>query len=133
MGHAELIELSLEIAAERAGDLVPLVYPRFFTLYPEAVLEFGDDQDDHSKGKMLVNLLMEIIGQAENKVYPNNIRRWISDHFAYGVVPSMYTDLFTCLLGVVKESNGSDWSDDMAAAWQAQFDGLMVYVDEAYV
>ena len=132
MNQLDQILLSLEVATEKAEDLTPLVYPRFFKQYPEAKIEFGNDPDDSTKGRMLVNLLMEIIGQAENKVYPGNIRRWIADHLEYGLVPKMYTDMLDCLREVVKELNGSAWNDDIEAAWQAQFDKLMVYVDEAY-
>lgn len=132
MDQLDLILLSLETAAEKADDLTPLVYPRFFKQYPEAKIEFGNDPDDYSKGRMLVNLLMEVMGQAENKIYPGNIRRWIIDHLEYGVKPEMYTVMLSCLRDVVKELNGNVWNNDIEAAWQAQFDKLMVYVDEAY-
>lgn len=132
MDQLDLILQSLEVAAEKTEDLTPLVYPRFFEQYPETKIEFGNDSDDSAKGRMLVNLLMEIIGQAEDKIYPGNIRRWISDHLEYGVVPQMYTAMLECLRDVVKELNGSTWNDDIEAAWQAQFNKLMLYVDEAY-
>lgn len=132
MEPAELILTSLDVASQKVDDLTPLIYPRFFEQYPEAEIEFGNDPEDFSKGRMLVNLLMEIVGYAEDKVYPGNIRRWISDHMEYGVVPEMYKYLLSSLIDVVRELNGPDWTEATEAAWHAQFEKLMVYVDEAY-
>jgi len=132
MDQASLVLRSIEIASKKEEDLTPLVYPIFFEKYPETEIEFGNDADDSAKGRMLVNLVMEIIGQAENKTYPGNIRRWMTDHLEYGVNPQMYVHLLDCLRNVVKTLNGSEWNDEVNAAWQAQFDKLLVFVDEAY-
>lgn len=132
MNQSELILKSLEIASEQVEDLAPLIYPIFFKQYPDKEVEFGNDPGDYTKGRMLVNLLLEIVGYAEDKVFPGNVRRWISDHLEYGLKPEMYTFMLSCLRDVIKELNGPQWSDETEAAWQAQFDKLMVFVNEAY-
>lgn len=130
--HAALIMASLERATATVEDLSPLVYPKFFQHYPEAEIEFGNDDDNDIKSRMLVNLLLELAGYAENKVYPGNILRWISDHKAYGATPAMYRCMLSCILSALQSQNGAAWTAATAAAWQAQFDKLMAHVDAAY-
>lgn len=130
--QATLILSSLEVASEQAEDLTPLVYPRFFERYPEMEVEFGNDADNDTKGRMLIKLMLELAEYAEGKVYPGSILRWISDHKEYGLEPVMYLYMLECLRDVVKELNGAMWNEDINTAWQAQFDKLMAYVNQSY-
>ena len=53
------IHESLELAAERVDDLVPLVYERFFALRPDASQLFGNDA--LGRGRMFNETLTMIL------------------------------------------------------------------------
>lgn len=62
------METSLEIISERYEDISPLVYQRFFTRFPEANELFGGSVGEMSKGRMIIDLLMELMSLAENRL-----------------------------------------------------------------
>jgi hemoglobin-like flavoprotein len=130
--HAQLIVSCLELVADRSDDLAPEVYRRFFAQFPEAEDLFGIDTADFVKGGMIVSLLQELMGYAEGAIYKENIRRWISDHKAYGVTLPMYQVMFDCLLATIQDVIGEQWTEPMEAAWRAQYGLLVGYIEYIY-
>lgn len=118
--QAELIESCLELIAAKTDDLAPAVYRKFFKQYPQAEELFGYDPGDVVKGAMIVRLLMELMFYADGMVYPENIKRWLSDHKAYGVTLPMYVAMFDCLKDEIKALLGDAWTQPMDEAWNAQ-------------
>ena len=131
MGHSELIHACLERISERTEDLTPAVYARFLAAYPQAAEHFGPDKGDVVKGQMLNGILFAIMDHANGIVYPEDICRWVRDHKLYETTAAMYPFMFKCLLNAIVELMGAEWNEEMAVAWQTQFDGLLAYISQA--
>ena len=60
-GDSALVVASLELAAERAGDLTPLVYTRLFAEQPQMEALFWRDKTGQIKGEMLARVFEAIL------------------------------------------------------------------------
>lgn len=121
--HAALLERSFAGAAERGGDITPLVFERFFALAPQAECLFAQDSlDPQGRGRMLAEMLTILIDQARGEGYVGPTLATIAaDHVAYGVEDSgLYAAWLEAVMGVVRDLNGPLWSAEIAAAWQSQ-------------
>lgn len=121
--HAALIERSFEGAAERGGDITPLVFERFFALAPQAEALFDQDAlDPQGRGRMLAEMLTILVDQARGEGYvAPTLATIAADHVAYGVADhGLYAVWLEALTGVVRDLNGPGWSAEMADAWASQ-------------
>ena len=126
---AEAIELSLEIAAERGGDLTPIVYARLFERQPEMRLLFWRDTDDSIKGEMLMRVFEAILDFVRARQFADHlIQTEVVTHAGYDVPPSVFATFFGLVAEVVEEVCGPDWSPAMAAAWRRTLADLDYYV-----
>ena len=130
--HSEIIQSCLELVAERQENIAPLVYKRFFEVYPEAETEFGVDEYNTLKDEMIVRILMELVDISEGQIYTSNIRRWITDHETYGVELPMYKTMFMAVLETMQEVAEGDWTEAMSEAWLAQFKTLEDILVDVY-
>ena len=118
--QADLIEASLALAAERGGDLTPLVYARLFAAQPELEPLFGKDVNDSVKGEMLAQVFDTIFDFIGDRVYADHLMRSHSiTHEAYNVPPAVFLSFFTVVAETVAEVIGAEWNSEMAAAWDA--------------
>ena len=88
---ASNIERSLEIAAERAGDLTADIYARLFRDFPETEHLFVMDRDGGVRGNMLshaFNTILDFIG--ERRYAHNFISSEIVTHIGYEVPPDAF-------------------------------------------
>jgi hemoglobin-like flavoprotein len=118
--HAEIIEASLALAAERGGDLTPRVYARLFAAQPDLEPLFGKDVNDSVKGEMLAQVFDTIFDFIGPRVYADHLMRSHSiAHDGYNVPPAVFLSFFTVVAETVAEVIGSEWNGEMATAWDA--------------
>jgi len=120
----DLVYTSFEIVAERAGDISPAVYEKYFARCPgsEALMTHIDSI---VRGRMLdeVYRLLMIQGYEEEQGYLNFE---VKNHkLAYSVQPHMYENLLSSLKDVIEESLGNDWNESFDQAWQTRIDLLL--------
>lgn len=116
---------SLEIAAERCPDLTPLVYPRLFAAHPELETHFVLDTDNSVRGSMLSWVLTTILDIVEGgQIGTNLVETEAMNHDGYGVPPATFNLFFGFVRDAVAEVCGTDWTVDMARAWQDVVDRL---------
>lgn len=126
---AEAIERSLEIAAERGGDLTPTVYARLFERQPEMKLLFWRDTRDSIKGEMLMRVFEAILDFVRARQFADHlIRTEVVTHAGYDVPPDVFATFFGLVAEVVEETCGPEWSPAMADAWRRTLADLDHYV-----
>jgi hemoglobin-like flavoprotein len=113
------IERSFELAAERCEDLTPLVYRRLFDLHPEAKAMFRTEGSETVKGSMLALTIEAILDFAgERTGHFRLISAEVFSHDAYGTPRELFVAFFGIIAQALREIVGSDWSDEIDAAWQ---------------
>jgi hemoglobin-like flavoprotein len=126
---ADAIELSLGIAAERGGDLTPIVYARLFERQPEMVVLFWRDTTDAIKGEMLMRVFEAILDFIRARQYADHlIQTEVVTHAGYDVPPDVFATFFGLVAEVVQQVCGPDWSPAMAQAWRRLLTDLDHYV-----
>ncbi len=124
MNDLELINASLENAAERCDDMTPLFFDAFFAMRPEAPPLFS--QNVVAKGRMLIEILNLVVEQAEGAGYvEHTVKTSASDHSFWGVTLDMYNDVFRALLDTLRKLIGDAWTAETEAAWQRQIEVIL--------
>jgi hemoglobin-like flavoprotein len=119
MASSNPIERSFELAAMRCEDLTPLVYRRLFDAHPQARTMFRTDGGELVMGSMLALTIEAILDLAgERTGHFRLITTEISSHDAYGTPRELFIAFFGIIVQTLREVLGSDWSDDIDAAWQ---------------
>ena len=126
---AETVEQSLEIAAERGGDLTPIVYARLFERQPEMKALFWRDSDNSIKGEMLMRVFEAILDFIRARQFADHlIQTEVVTHAGYDVPPVVFATFFGLVAEVVEEACGPDWSPAMSQAWRRTLADLDYYV-----
>jgi hemoglobin-like flavoprotein len=126
---AQVIETSLEAAAERAGDLTPRVYELLFERQPEMRPHFWRDQNGAIKGEMLMRVFEAILDFIGERQYAHRlIQCEVLTHAGYDVPPDVFATFFGLVGEVVCEAAGPDWTAAMEAAWDRMLADLDFYV-----
>jgi hemoglobin-like flavoprotein len=126
---AAAIEASLEIAAERGGDLSPQVYERLFARQPEMRALFWRDTSGAIKGEMLAKVFEAILDFIGDRRYADNlIETEVVTHEGYDVPRTVFATFFGIVEEVVRETCAADWTPAMGAAWQRTLADLDHYV-----
>lgn len=114
-----LIERSFELAAERCEDLTPQVYRRLFELHPETQKMFRTEGSEPVKGSMLALTIEAILDfTGERTGHFRMIAAEISSHDAYGTSRELFIAFFGIIAQTLRDIVGTDWSDDIDAAWR---------------
>jgi len=118
---------SLELCAERACDIVPLVFERFFEL-DSAAKSLMQHSDLHMQGRMFESVLD--LFMSEEHLGPGNYLEWEPDNHidAYAATAGMYESFFQALLEVVKNALGPKWTPVFQAAWENRITTIMEQV-----
>jgi hemoglobin-like flavoprotein len=127
--HAEAIELSLEIAGEKEGDLTPRVYARLFARQPQMEVHFWRDRNGAIKGEMLMRVIeaiLDFIGERRNA--DHLIQCEVITHEGYDVPREVFRTFFGIVAETVREACGDDWTDAMDGAWRRTLADLDYYV-----
>ena len=134
---AEAIETSLEIAAERGGDLTPVVYARLFERQPAMKLLFWRDTTNAIRGEMLMRTFEAILDFVRDRQFADHlIKTEVVNHAGYDVPPDVVATFFGLVAEVVEEACGPDWTPTMAGAWRrtlADLDSYVVHPDRMAV
>ncbi|HWA31064.1 MAG TPA: globin [Rhizomicrobium sp.] len=117
---ASAIGESLELAAERAGDITPLVYDKLFARHPDMLPLFVRDKTGQVRGEMLARTIDVILDVTNGNAYGENfVRCEVVTHDGYGVPRDVFPAFFEAIADTLREILGPDWSSDMARAWTA--------------
>ena len=124
-----LISDSLELYAERHGDMAPRVYKRFFELNPEAaaLMEYSDE---YMRGRMFASMLELFL--SDEHLGPGGYLAWeLENHIkAYSATTAMYESLFHSMRDVLDKDLGTDWRPDWRQAWVNRIDRIMEQVTQ---
>jgi hemoglobin-like flavoprotein len=113
-----LVELSLELAAERAGDLTSLVYDRLFTEQPDAKPLFWRDKNDSIKGEMLARAFEALLDFIAERQYADHLIQTSAQvHTEYGVSREVFRTFFATVAATIRDELGEQWTPQIAAAW----------------
>lgn len=105
------IERSFELAAERCGDMTPLVYGRLFREHQEARAMFRTEGSELVKGSMLALTIEAILDFAgERTGHFRLIECEISSHDAYGTPRELFIAFFGVIAQTLRDILGADWS-----------------------
>lgn len=130
--HGEAFEASLTIAAERGGDLTPLVYARLFERLPEMEAEFWRDKSGAIKGEMLARVFEILLDLAGPRAYAQHmIGTEFITHDAYGIPRELFPTFFTVVAETVQHAAGPEWTQPMSLSWStllADIDGILAAV-----
>lgn len=127
--HAAAIASSLELAAERGGDLTPRVYALLFAREPELRALFWRDGDGAIKGEMLMKVFEAILDFIGERRYADHlIEAEALNHDAYEVPRSAFASFFGIVATVVQEACAEQWTNEMAVAWSRTLADLDRYV-----
>ena len=116
---AHPIERSFEIAAERYGDLTPLVYKRLFFEHPETQAMFRSEGSDLVKGSMLaltIEAILDFVGDRTGRF--RLIECEVVSHDAYGTPRDLFVAFFGVIAATLREILQGDWSPEIEAAWR---------------
>ena len=112
----KLISDSLELYAERHGDMAPRVYERFFELNREAaaLMEYSDE---HMRGRMFASMV-ELFLSDEHLGTGGYLDWELENHIkAYSATTAMYESLFQSMRDVLDKDLGIDWRPEWQHAW----------------
>jgi hemoglobin-like flavoprotein len=127
--HAQAIEASLEIAAEKGGDLTPRVYALLFRRQPQIEAHFWRDRNNSIKGEMLMRVIeaiLDFIGERHNA--DHLIQCEVITHEGYDVPREVFRTFFGLVAEVVRDTCGDDWTEAMESAWRQVLAELDFYV-----
>lgn len=126
---ANLIEQSLELAAERCEDLTPLVYARLFAEHPSMEALFWSDKNGAVRGEMLAKVFSAILDFVGERLYASTlIQTEVINHAGYDVPPDVFGIFFGTVAATLKDVIGPDWTPAMDEAWTRLLADLDYYV-----
>jgi hemoglobin-like flavoprotein len=131
MACSNPIERSFELAAERCGDLTPLVYQRLFAAHPEARALFRTEGSEPVKGSMLmltIEAILDYVGERSGRY--RMIQCEAVSHDAYGTSRDLFVTFFAAIADTLRDVLGSDWSDEIDGAWRELLAELDTLVEE---
>jgi len=109
---------SLELAAERAGDLTALVYARLFAEQPETEALFWRDTTGQIRGEMLAKVFETILDFVGDRQFAEHlIQTSLVVHTEYAVPDGVFGTFFGIVMRTVREVLGEAWNSDIDAAW----------------
>lgn len=133
--NAQLIEQSLELAAERCEDMTPLVYARLFAAHPQMEPMFLSDTNGAIRGEMLSKVFSAILDFIGARLYAATlIQTEVINHAGYDVPPAVFGVFFKTVAATVREVIGEDWTPEIDQAWTvllADLDYFVTHPDQS--
>ena len=123
-----IITESLTLCAERLGDIVPLVFEKFFAADGGAASLMAHS-DAHMQGRMFESTLDLLM--TSDHFGPGKYLDWELDNHlvAYQATPGMYRSFLDAVVSVVRDALGSDWQPGFEEAWQQRVSRILSQVD----
>ncbi len=119
---AEILS-AMEILAEKAGDVAPAVFERYFERCQESKA-LMDHMDEHMLGRMMDQVLLLIMESGEEEL-ASYLTFETANHRSYGVEAHMYGSLLNSVQDVIAETLGEDLTPRMGQAIRARIDYLL--------
>ena len=120
MDYLTAYHASLEVVATHCEDVVPPVYSALMARFPEFEALFVLDTDMGARGHMLNEALTMAEGLLQNDPIANSfVSAERMNHEGYGIEDDAFESFYVVMAEVFRELAGSDWSDEMTAAWGA--------------
>jgi len=127
--QAKAIEQSLELAAERAGDLTEAIYALLFERQPEMQALFWRDSNGAIKGEMLARVIEAILDFVGERLYASHlIQCEVVTHAGYDVPPEVFGVFFGVVAATLRELLGEAWTAEFEDAWTGLLADLDFYV-----
>jgi len=124
-----LIIRSLELAADRAGDITPLVYEKLFARHPDMKPLFVRDKTGAVRGEMLTRVIEAILDFIEARSYADHlIQCEVVTHEGYGVPREIFGTFFEALGATLRDLLGGDWTAAMDESWRQLLAELAYFV-----
>ena len=121
--------VSLELAADKAGDITPEIYRRYFASCPGSQ-DLMSHIDELVRGKMMEEVFRLIMVQ-DYKEENNYLNFEVKNHkYAYSVQSHMYTNLLNAVHMTVRDCVSEDWNAMMEDAWQARINRLISELEQ---
>ena len=120
----DLITETLSECAETLGDIVPVVYERFFELDAQSAA-LMQHADEYMQGRMLEQVFELVM--SDEPFGKEGFLDWeLNNHLiAYQATPPMYEALFQALVETVKKGAPGSWSDAAETAWAERSEQVM--------
>lgn len=114
---------SLELAAERGGDIYPAVFDAYFARCAGS-RDLMQMTDIYMRGRMLDSVFSLLLADdvAQQLAY---LRFETKSHASWGVQLHMYENLLTAVRDTVRTICGPNWTPAMAAQWDARIGALL--------
>jgi hemoglobin-like flavoprotein len=120
---------SMELAAERGGDITALVYRKLFQERPDLESLFVMDTDGAVRGSMLSWVISVLSDYTGDRRYAENlIRAEAANHDAYGLPAGAFCLFFDVVARTIRDVIGREWSAEMDEDWKAllaELDGIV--------
>ena len=129
MTDTDLVLNTLERVAEKAGDIAPDVYRRWYARCPESRAVMAH-VDEYMQGRMMAEVLRLVL-TPELDAERSYLKFETKSHAAYGVRPEMYAPLFAALRDSVREALDAEWTAADEHAWQTRLDALVTEITVA--
>jgi hemoglobin-like flavoprotein len=128
----EFVAKSMELAAERGGDITALVYRKLFQERPDLETLFVMDTDGAVRGSMLSWVISVLADYTGDRRYAENlIRAEAANHDAYGLPAGSFGLFFGVVARTIRDVIGAEWTVEMDTDWAALLDELDTVVAEA--
>lgn len=126
---SDLVYQTFELAAERAGDVTPEVYRRYYERSPESE-RIMSHVDPYMQGRMMEEVL-GLMMTPPSQLPGDYLTFETANHASYGVAHHLYRPLFEALRDTIREAVGEDWNADFGSAWAERIDGLVAHIEAA--
>jgi hemoglobin-like flavoprotein len=127
------METPLCTIADAGINIVPALFARFFTSFPEQRAAFINFEA--AAGRMTNETLEAMIGLATNQHWvPTTIINFVDLHRNYGDFPaSLYAAFVDMAVDVLAEAAGDAWSEASDIAWRTQATRLNSMIAQAVI
>ena len=123
--NVSLLRSSFELVVEREPQLTKRFYEILFERYPQSKALFGRNSADKQQ-QMLRDALVAVVDHLEDAPWlQEQLAALGAKHVDYGVTEEMYGWVGESLLSTMAEVAGSDWNDELMAAWTEAYGAIV--------
>lgn len=120
---------AMELVAEKAGDISPAIFARYFERCGESKA-LMEHMDEYMLGRMMDQVLLLLMESGEEEL-ASYITFETASHRSYGVQPHMYESLMCSVQDVIGSELGDAFTEDMRNAFQGRIDYLLRAISSA--
>ena len=122
--NVPLLRSSFELIVSRQPQITPRFYEILFSRYPQVKPLFGRSSGP-AQAEMLQSALVAVMDHLEDASWlQQTLHAMGAKHVDYGVTTEMYDWVGDSLLATLAEHAGSDWNDELKAAWLEAYQAI---------